>query len=238
MPLVDLKNIYVNFGKEKILDNISFNIDYQKIITLIGPNGAGKSTLARAILGLIKISSGTILKKKNLRISYIPQKICFNPNFPITVEQFMHLNINKHNKNIIHMLKQVHSEHLLKQSVHSLSCGELQKILLARVLLTVPHLLVLDEPDHGLDMNGQILLYQLINKIHRILSCSIFMISHNLHIVMAKTHEVICLNRSILCRGTPKMISDHPSFIKIFGNYYKQQYALYCHNHNDKNSLI
>uniref|UniRef100_A0A1B0C784 ABC transporter domain-containing protein n=1 Tax=Glossina palpalis gambiensis TaxID=67801 RepID=A0A1B0C784_9MUSC len=126
MPLVDLKNIYVNFGKEKILDNISFNIDYQKIITLIGPNGA--------------------------------------------VEQFMHLNINKHNKNIIHMLKQVHSEHLLKQSVHSLSCGELQKILLARVLLTVPHLLVLDEPDHGLDMNGQILLYQLINKIHHTLS--------------------------------------------------------------------
>lgn len=235
MSLVYLKNISVLFKKKKILDNISFNIDTQKIITLIGPNGAGKSTLARVILGFIKPSSGKLLKKNNLRISYIPQKIFFNTNFPITVEKFLHLTINKQNKNITELLKQVQSEHLLKQSIHKLSGGEIQKILLARALFNSPHLIVLDEPDQGLDMNGQILLYQLINTIHHIFSCSIFIISHNLHIVMAKTNEVICLNRSILCSGEPKIIYDHPNFIRIFGNFYRKQHAIYWHNHNNKN---
>ncbi|BAC24262.1 yebM [Wigglesworthia glossinidia endosymbiont of Glossina brevipalpis] len=229
--IVNLKNIFVFYGKKKILNNISFKISHGKIITILGPNGSGKSTLARVILGLILPSHGKLIKHKKLRMSYVPQKIFFDINIPITVEKFMNLNSFFKKNNVHKFLQKVNAEHLLKKSIHNLSGGEIQKVLLARSLLNKPHLIVLDEPTQGLDINGQNILYDLITKIHGILSCSIIIISHDLHIVMAKTDEVICLNRSILCYGTPKKISDHPSFIEMFGCYNEKKRAIYKHNH-------
>ncbi|CAL4321349.1 zinc ABC transporter ATP-binding protein ZnuC [Buchnera aphidicola] len=230
--LIQIKNVYVNFSKRSILSNISFNINSNQIITLIGPNGAGKSTLVRILLGLITPNQGIVKKISNLKIGYIPQKLNFETKFPISVIKFMQLLKNTKYHHAIHALKKSGVEHLKNMQLQKLSGGEIQRVLLARTLLHSPQLLILDEPNQGVDVSGQILFYKLIHKIKHELSCSVFMVSHDLNLVMARTDEVICLNNHICCSGTPKSITKSNEFISMFGENNLKEMALYQHKHN------
>lgn len=229
--LILVKNIYVNLNNHSILSNISFSIKHNKILTLIGPNGAGKSTLVRIILRLLKPTSGTITSLYKIRIGYVPQQLYFNIPFTITVDRFMKLFQNAKNVTTESVLKKLKIQHLKKCFIQKLSGGELQKVLLARSLLNNPHLLILDEPDQGLDTSGQLFLYKMINEIKIELKCAIFMVSHDLNLVMAKTDEVICLNNHICCSGTPEVVSKNINFISMFGINNNKEMALYKHNH-------
>ncbi|MFP3367058.1 ATP-binding cassette domain-containing protein, partial [Pseudoalteromonas sp. SIMBA_148] len=82
--------------------------------------------------------------------------------------------------------------------------GEMQRVLLARALLRKPDLLVLDEPAQGVDVAGQNALYGLLKTVRDELGCAILLISHDLHLVMAATDEVICLQRHVCCSGSPE----------------------------------
>ncbi|KFA59254.1 Zinc ABC transporter, ATP-binding protein ZnuC [Gilliamella apicola] len=231
--LISLDNVSVEINHQKILDDVSLSINLNQIITLLGPNGAGKSTMVKVILGLIPHTSGEIKRLANLTIGYIPQSINLNPTLPITVKRFMHLNKKLKNKDIINSLSLVEAEYLIDKSIHQLSGGELQRVLLAQALAKCPQLLILDEPTQGLDVNGQILLYDLIVSAKKQFNCGVLMVSHDLHLVMAKTDEVICLNHHICCSGTPAIVSNDPEFISLFGGHCASQIAVYkhCHNH-------
>lgn len=230
--LISLNNISVEINHQKILYDISLKIKINKIITLLGPNGAGKSTLVKVILGLIQPTTGTIKRSSKLTIGYVPQSINLNPTLPITVKRFMQLNRRLNNDDIFNMLSQVNAGQLINKSMHQLSGGELQRILLAQALAKRPQLLILDEPTQGVDVNGQVLLYDLIASTTKKFNCGILMVSHDLHLVMAKTDEVICLNRHICCSGTPATVSNDPEFISLFGQYNANQIAIYKHHHN------
>ncbi|CAL4042953.1 Zinc import ATP-binding protein ZnuC [Buchnera aphidicola (Tetraneura ulmi)] len=230
--LVNIKNVSVEIRNKSILSNISFLIKSNKIVTVIGSNGAGKSTLVRTILGLVKPSVGTIKFLKPVRIGYVPQKLYFRVPFPITVNRFMKLfkSLNYSYSNFI--IEKLKISHLKNHLIQELSGGELQKVLLARSLLNNPNFLILDEPTQGLDINGQIFLYHIINKIKKKLKCSILMISHDLNLVMARTDEVICLNNHICCSGTPDVVSKNKHFISMFGKIHSKEIALYKHEHH------
>jgi zinc transport system ATP-binding protein len=129
-------------------------------------------------------------------------------------------------------LNDVNAEHLLHHSIHDLSGGETQRVMLARALLRDPQLLVLDEPVQGVDINGQVELYNLISRIRKQRGCGVFMISHDLHLVMSATDHVVCLNRHICCSGHPEKVSNDPSFQELFGKQGAQSLALYSHHHN------
>lgn len=232
LEFIKLQKIYVNFSNRSILSDISLSLIPDRILTLIGPNGAGKSTLVRVILGLIKPSSGKVLRLKNLSIGYVPQKLYINTLLPITVERFMKLSIKKNKKKILEMLKRVKAESLIFFQLNKLSGGEMQRVLLARALLNNPDLLVLDEPTQGIDVIGQLNFYELINEIRCELKCSILMVSHDLNFVMAKTDDVICLNNHICCSGSPEIVCNNSEFISIFGSKYIQKLAVYQHDHN------
>ena len=206
-------------------------------MTLLGPNGAGKSTLVKVILGLIPYTSGKITRLDNLTIGYVPQSIKLNPTLPITVKRFMCLNKQLNNKNILNILSMVKAEYLIDKSMHQLSGGELQRVLLAQALAKRPQLLILDEPTQGVDVNGQVLLYDLISNAKTQFNCGILMVSHDLHLVMAKTDEVICLNHHICCSGTPASVSNDPEFISLFGQQGASQIAVYKHHHNHQHDL-
>ncbi|QCI17714.1 zinc ABC transporter ATP-binding protein ZnuC [Buchnera aphidicola (Acyrthosiphon lactucae)] len=229
---IKLKNIYVTLSSRSILTDISLSLIPNRVLTLIGPNGAGKSTLVRIILGLIKPSSGTIIRSYNLSIGYVPQKLNLNTLLPITVERFMKLSKKTNNIKISEMLKRVKAESLICCQLQKLSGGEIQRILLAKALLKNPNLLVLDEPTQGLDVMGQLALYKLINTIRYELKCSILIVSHDLNFVMAKTDDVICLNNHICCSGTPETVCNNLEFISIFGFKRVQELAIYHHDHN------
>lgn len=238
MPsLITLKNITVSFGQRPVLSDISLHLESGKILTLLGPNGAGKSTLVRIVLRLLAPDSGEVNCPQDLRTGYVPQKLHLDPTLPLTVERFMQLRSGVSVSEIMPALEQVQVPHLAQSPVRSLSGGETQRVLLARALLNRPQLLVLDEPAQGVDVNGQLALYTLIHQLRLDLDCSILMVSHDLHLVMAKTDEVLCLNRHICCSGTPDVVSQHPEFTTMFGSHAATQLGFYRHHHHHHHDL-
>ncbi|AGN84585.1 zinc ABC transporter ATP-binding protein ZnuC [Enterobacter sp. R4-368] len=235
--LVTLEKITVSFGQRRVLSDISLNLRAGKILTLLGPNGAGKSTLVRVVLGLVAPDSGLIKRDKTLRIGYVPQKLHLDATLPLTVGRFMRLRPGTSKDDIVPALKRVQAAHLVDAPMQKLSGGETQRVLLARALLNRPQLLVLDEPTQGVDVNGQVALYNLIDQLRKELDCAVLMVSHDLHLVMAKTDEVLCLNHHICCSGTPEVVSMHPEFISMFGQRGAEQLGIYRHNHNHRHDL-
>lgn len=233
MPdLIKLEHVSVSYGQREVLSNISLTLKSGQILTLLGPNGAGKSTLVRAILGLVTPTKGKIISQPGLRIGYVPQKLHLDPTFPLTVERFMTLRPNIKKAEIPAALQRVKAAHLIQMPMQKLSGGEMQRVLLARALLNRPQLLVLDEPTQGVDVNGQVDLYSLIEKLRNEFGYGVLMVSHDLHLVMAKTDEVLCLNQHVCCSGTPEAISKHPEFVAMFGNHNADQLAIYRHYHH------
>ncbi len=219
-----LENVGIQQKGRWILRDISLQIDAGQIITLIGPNGCGKTTLLRALLQLIPLTTGKIEKKQGLRIGYMPQKLYIDPTLPLTVQRFLQLS-PAFNETVLEKLR---VKPLLEKSMHVLSGGESQRVLLARALMNQPECLVLDEPLQGVDVNGQAAFYDLILEARQSLQCSVLMVSHDLHVVMAKTDQVVCLNHHICCSGTPEMVTLDPAFIHLFG----ENAAWYAHKHD------
>ena len=216
--LVSLENVSVSFGQRRVLSDVSLELKPGKILTLLGPNGAGKSTLVRVVLGLVTPDEGVIKRNGKLRIGYVPQKLYLDTTLPLTVNRFLRLRPGTHKEDILPALKRVQAGHLINAPMQKLSGGETQRVLLARALLNRPQLLVLDEPTQGVD-------------------CGVLMVSHDLHLVMAKTDEVLCLNHHICCSGTPEVVSLHPEFISMFGPRGAEQLGIYRHHHNHRHDL-
>lgn len=237
--LLKATNVSLNDGDKILLKTIDLSIKSREIVTLIGPNGAGKTTLLNILLGLRKPSSGVVSKSKTCRIGYMPQKIQLNPLLPLTVEHFLSL-VNpssaKTTITITSALERTGVKHLLKTDMTNLSGGEIQRVLLARALLREPNLLVLDEPVQGVDLKGQDQLYKLISEIRDELGCGVLMVSHDLHLVMASTDNVICLNQHICCHGHPESVSNHPAYLELFGNSI-HHVATYTHHHDHDHDL-
>ncbi len=230
--LVRLNEVCVHFGDKHVLDHISLELQPGKITTLIGPNGAGKSTLVKVILGLQRQTSGEVIKKNKLKIGYVPQKLKLNDSLPLTVKRFLQLAGRFSKQEILESLRLVGAEHLIDNNMHKLSGGETQRVLIARSLLQRPELLVLDEPAQGVDVQGQADLYELIDNIRHRFGCAVFMVSHDLHLVMAKTDNVICLHHHVCCSGEPAAITQHPSYIALFGRQATESLAVYHHQHD------
>ncbi|MBN6334704.1 zinc ABC transporter ATP-binding protein ZnuC, partial [Escherichia coli] len=171
----------------------------------------------RVVLGLVAPTEGVIKRDARLRIGYVPQKLHLDATLPLTVSRFLRLRPGTRKDDILPALKRVQAGHLIDAPMQKLSGGETQRVLLARALLNRPQLLVLDEPTQGVDVNGQVALYDLINQLRHELDCAVLMVSHDLHLVMAKTDEVLCLNQHICCSGAPEVVSMHPEFISMFG---------------------
>lgn len=233
---IKLDDVSLKAQQTTIISHISLTLEKSKIVTLLGPNGAGKSTIAKIVLGLIQPTEGSVFRAPNVRIGYVPQKIYLDHSLPLTVNRFLHLQAGISHQEVIETLKLVEATSLLNRSMHQLSGGEMQRVLLSQALLNKPHVLVLDEPAQGVDVNGQIILYNLIENIKKRLECAILIISHDLHLVMAKTDEVICLNKHICCSGTPDVVSSDPAFHAMF-NYSGQHLALYHHHHDHQHNI-
>ncbi len=236
IPLLAAENItYIKRGKV-ILDNVDLQLHSKEIITLIGPNGAGKTSLIRILLSLSEASSGKVQRQKNLRLGYVPQRIKVPEVMPLRVVDFLNVTDLYDTVQCQAMLDEVNCAYLLHSAMQNISGGEMQRVLLARALLKKPQLLVLDEPASGMDIIGQQALYDTIKKIRDKHHCGILMVSHDLHLVMAATDKVICLNSHVCCTGHPDDVSEHPEYLKLFGDAI-DGLALYSHKHDHEHDL-
>lgn len=242
-PLIKAEHISHQFDNTMALKQISLQVFPKEIVTLIGPNGAGKSTLLKILLGLIKPTHGKVSRQKNLKIGFMPQKIQIDPTLPMTVERFLQLGLSnpslidrffkrEYSNTLIQKTTQdLDIADLLKHPIQKVSGGEMQRILLARALIREPQLLVLDEPVQGVDLQGQTEIYDYINKIRNEYGCGILMVSHDLHIVMKHTDEVLCINQHMCCSGHPQNVSQSSEFQALFGDL-SESLAFYEHHHN------
>jgi zinc transport system ATP-binding protein len=231
-PLVTLSNAGVRRNGRWLVRGVEFSVRRGEIVTLIGPNGSGKSTTAKAAIGVLKPDEGRVERKAGLKVGYVPQKLSIDWTLPLTVERLMTLTGPLKGREIDEALAATGILHLARAEVQHLSGGEFQRALLARALARKPDLLVLDEPVQGVDFTGEIALYDLIKSIRNQIGCGILLISHDLHVVMAETDTVICLNGHVCCRGTPQMVSQSPEYLKLFGSRAAQSLAVYSHHHD------
>ncbi|WP_336365558.1 zinc ABC transporter ATP-binding protein ZnuC [Marinobacter sp. C2H3] len=235
-PLVSVKGVTVRFDGRDVVRDVHLSVHRGDILTVIGPNGAGKTTLIKALVGLQPVTAGQVVRASDLVIGYVPQQLHIEPTLPLTVRRFMAL--SGHGDGPCQQaLARTGIGHLSESAVQRLSGGERQRLLLARALVRRPDLLVLDEPAQGVDINGQAALYNLIRDVRDELNCGVVMISHDLHLVMAATDKVICLNQHVCCSGFPADISRDPSFIETFGRPVAESLAVYHHHHNHGHDL-
>ena len=235
--LIELQNAGVFRSGGWLVRGISMSVNAGEIITLIGPNGSGKSTTAMMALGLIKTDEGSTFRRPNLRVGYVPQKLSIDWTLPLTVRRFISLTKNIHANDIDFALSLTDTSHLAKKELRTLSCGELQRVLVARAIALSPEFLVLDEPVQGVDFNGEARLYSLIEETRKRLNCGILLISHDLHMVMSATDQVICLNGHICCSGSPEVVTSSSEFRTLFGDKVASTLALYQHKHNHEHAL-
>lgn len=239
--LIRATGLSVKRADRYILKDASLTLEQGKIVTLIGPNGAGKTTLVRCLLGLIAPDEGNLERVSDLRIGYMPQKLHLDASLPLTVKRFLALG-GKPRIAEDEVLATTGISHLASSPMQKLSGGETQRVLLARALLRDPQLLVLDEPVQGVDVTGQAALYALIGEIARSRNCGVLLVSHDLHLVMATTDTVICLNQHVCCSGHPEKVTNDPAYLALFGHGQRPQMAIYTHHHdhshNDHGDVI
>ena len=229
--LISLNNAGVSRPDKWLVRGVTMTVEPAEIVTLIGPNGSGKSTTAKMALGVLKPDEGTAHQRPNLRVGYVPQKLSIDWTLPLTVNRFMSLTGKIAHQEAAEALESTKTTHLGKSEVRNLSGGEFQRVLLARAIARKPDLLVLDEPVQGVDFNGEIALYELIKSIRDELGCGILLISHDIHVVMAATDRVICLNGHVCCSGTPRSVTSSSEYKALFGPRAASGLAVYEHDH-------
>ena len=232
MSLIDAHGLSVRLGNTTVLSDVTLSIAEREIVTIVGPNGSGKSTLLKALLGAVAPSKGQVETANGLRVGYVPQKLHIDPTLPLSVFRFLGLPVRVSRKTALAALERTGVAGLADRQVVDLSGGQMQRVLLARAILHDPQLLVLDEPTQGLDQPGSAAFYRLIEDLREDLGCAVLMVSHELHVVMAASDRVICLNGHVCCEGAPAQVATAPEYRALFGTGTQGALALYRHEHN------
>ncbi|MBL1420786.1 MAG: ATP-binding cassette domain-containing protein [Alphaproteobacteria bacterium] len=234
--LIRAEQASLQLGNRQVLSAVDFEIIAGEIAIFIGPNGGGKTSLVKMLLGLYPATEGLIERKAGLKISYVPQKFEISPFLPLTVKRLLNFTQKYDDETLVEALETTDCEHLLGAQVKQLSGGELQRVLLARAMISKPDILVLDEALQGVDQAGEVQLNNLISSYSKQYGTAILMVSHDLHLVMKSTDKVYCINGHICCHGKPEQVQHMDEFKDIFGSL-ADQFAVYTHKHDHNHEL-
>ena len=230
--LIGAERLSVMLEAHPVLTDVSLSVQPGEIVTILGPNGSGKSTLLRALLGIVPVSGGQVIQRPGLVVGYVPQRLAIDRTMPMTVRRFLSLPRRVGDAEAAAALARVGLPEVAGRQMADLSGGQFQRVLLARALLSKPDILILDEPTQGLDQPGEAAFYRLIEEVRRETGVAVLMVSHDLHVVMAASDRVICLNGHICCEGTPRVVSTAPEYRALFGLGTQGALALYQHVHD------
>ena len=235
-PIIRVDDLSVEFGSHTVLSHVSFEIKHGEVAAIIGPNGSGKTTLIRAMLGLIPIAHGHVtfdgqpLAHMRTRIGYLAQRFRFDPNFPISVKEYLELSGGEHTRE---SLKSKLDEvglptSVLKKKLGSLSGGQLQRVLIAQATLHHPAILILDEPSTGIDIVGEKQFYDLIESQQQHHGTTVLLVSHDIAVIAKVVDQVICINKHLVCFGSPKKALTQETLSELYGH---SDSSLYSHHH-------
>ena len=221
----------VTVGDQVILHDVDFHLHCGEITALIGPNGAGKSTLFKTVLGQLP-HTGTIDFQKaggtrtRPLIGYVPQSPSFDRGDPVSVLDLFSAAIDcwpvflpiprRLRARVERCLSRVHAESLIDKRVGALSGGELQRVLLAMALEPVPHILILDEPLSGVDIEGERQLLDMLDEVRTQYDLSILLSTHDFATLEEYADKVILLQSTVLKAGKPADVLASPEFRAVF----------------------
>jgi len=205
-----IENLTVKYDDTVIIENINLHVNCKELIAVVGPNGAGKTTLLKAILDEIPYSGEMHCRLKGCpnekpTIGYVPQKLNFDPDSPISVADFVGMSIAKMpvwlglsralKQQVEASLARFGVTHLMKKRIGEISGGEMQKVLLSIAMTPPPNLLLLDEPDAGVDKEGLALFYKIISDIRKQYDISIIMVTHDLEGIKGYADKIMVLDK-------------------------------------------
>lgn len=209
--ILKLENVSFGYNNDLILDNINLNINRSEFVGIIGINGSGKSTLLKLILGINKPTKGSIIKNRNVKIGYVNQTTMTEEgSFPANVYEIVSLGLKKKPFSFINtvdksrvneMLEKFSLTELKDKSISSLSGGQAQKVKIAKVLLSDPDIIILDEPTSGIDEDSENMLLDIIYDLNK-MNKTIILVSHN------KDNLIKCDSIYKVSNKTIKKVSD------------------------------
>ncbi len=237
-----LEGLSVQLEGDRILEDVSFHLHCGEIAALIGPNGAGKSTLFRSILGqmnykgsitfspvggpAVRWADGAVAGGSRPLVGYVPQSPSFDRGDPVSVLDFFTAATarwpvwlkppKKYRDRAAACLGRVHGEDLLDKPLGGLSGGQLQRVLLALALEPVPHILILDEPLSGVDVQGEHQLLEMLDELRNQYDLSILLSTHDFATLGQFADKVILLDKRVLNVGTPNEVLSSPEFYGTF----------------------
>lgn len=224
--IIRAKNVGYETENTLILKNINFEISKKDFVGIIGPNGAGKSTLIKILLGEIEGYTGDVEIRG--KIGYVPQHDFIDKTFPISALEVVLMGLYKetgilrrfkkeHINRALEVMKILEIDKLKNRKVGKLSGGEYQRLMLSRALVSGPDILILDEPEAGVDKKGQKLFYNLMKKLNEEQGITVILVSHDISMIFSETNKVMCLNRTLHChKNTSEMNRD--DFKKIYSD--------------------
>jgi len=223
--VLKVENLNVELGGERILENLSFEVKEGEVLTILGPNGAGKTVLLKTLLGLLPYK-GKIEWTPGIKIGYVPQRLPFIKDIPMSVWEFFKLKeaSEKETKEIFNSIGL--TEDILEKKIGDLSSGQFQRILIGWALILNPQILLFDEPTTGIDIGGQESIYNLLEKLREERSLTILLVTHDLSIVYKLATNCLCLNKKMLCYSIPKELTSE-RLSQLYGGEIK----FYRHSH-------
>ena len=229
MLALEVKNLTVWFeGQERpAVEEVSFSLDEGQIAILIGPNGSGKSTVLKAILGLVPSTGevrvfGMPAAEARRQIGYVPQRLAFDLSLPLTVGEAVRMPLlgargPDAESSLRHFTETLGIADLLDTPLGALSGGQLKRALIARAMVTRPRLLLLDEPEAGIDIGGEQTLYELLQRLVTHHGLTALVCSHELDLVFRYADRVLCLNRRLQCTGPPAEVLTAEALARLYG---------------------
>lgn len=235
---IELQNVTVRYHQtfDPVVDDVSLQVEQGELAMLIGPNGSGKTTLIKAMIGLLPYEGTIKIVGRDIEvcehaIGYVPQTHTIDLTFPMTVSEFLHFShancpdyVNRPN-HIVHTLGSIAAQDLKSKPLSSLSGGQLQRVLLARAIMHHPRVLILDEPETGIDVGGEQTLYDLLIQLKNKHHITILVSTHEIDLVKHYADQVIALNRSLVGKGDPKEILTLDNLHKLYGHHVHNYYA-------------
>ncbi|NLA77999.1 MAG: metal ABC transporter ATP-binding protein [Erysipelothrix sp.] len=228
--LIEANHVSIAYGRLDAVQDVSFHIENNDFLAIVGPNGSGKTTLMKAILGLVPIQKGSIIRADSISqqdIGYLPQaSFLGDKHFPATVKEIIAtglreqplLGLSKANEKAIRQVSGLLDiKHLLNKKIGHLSGGQHQRVLMARALVKSPKILILDEPTSALDPKIREDFYTLIHHLHAHEQVSIVLISHDLQSVNQYAKNILYLDQKLIYFGSTDYICSSQSLIKQLG---------------------
>ncbi len=228
---LELKDVGVTIGADELLHGVSFHLHCGEIVALIGPNGAGKSTLFKTILGQLPHTGDIQFQRSDGKpsrpvIGYVPQSPTFDRGDPVSVLDFFAAAVadwpvflpipGKLRQRVGECLMRTHAEGLLDKRIGALSGGELQRVLMALALEPLPHILILDEPLSGVDVEGEKQLLDMLDEIRQTYDLSILLSTHDFATLEQYADKVILLQNTVLKAGAPAEVLSSAAFRQVF----------------------